>query len=215
MSELQRLRRAGGGALKLLVELLPEEWDPRSVYEDVCLLFVDVAGYSDFVAAQGDDAAIALLTALEVNVQRAINGRRGARVVKRLGDGIMMVTRHNADAVAASLDMIEGFESHARSQGWPVGLRAGLHRGTTRRQNDDYFGYHVNLAARVTEAAEGGQVLATANVLAGVDLCSLRVVPRPAGELLAKGVSSPVDLFTLDRLPADTVHRDALSQSTR
>jgi len=202
MSELQRLRRAGGGALKLLVELLPEEWDPRSGYEDVCLIFADVAGYSDFVATEGDDAALSVLAALEMHVQRALHGRRGARVVKRLGDGLMIVTRHNADAVDAAVALVGGFDAHARSAGWPLELRAGLHRGTTRRQGDDYLGYHVNLAARVADAARGRHVLATANVLAGVDLASLEATASPAGELDAKGVTGPVDLFAVERLAA-------------
>jgi class 3 adenylate cyclase len=74
-----------------------------------------------------------------------------------------------------------------------------VHRGTTRRQNDDYFGYHVNLCARIAETATGSQVLATANVLAGVDLPDLDLVAGPAGELQAKGVASPVDLFLVRR----------------
>jgi adenylate cyclase len=200
MSELQRLRRAGGGALKLIVDLLPEEWDPRSGYEDVCLIFADIAGYSDFVATEGDDAALAVLAVLEIQVQRALTGRRGARVVKRLGDGVMIVTRRNADAVDAALALVDGFDQHAAQAGWPVRLRAGMHRGSTRRQADDYFGYHVNLTARVADAAPGGRVLATANVLAGVDLSGLCITARPAGELRAKGVSGPVDLFVVQRL---------------
>ena len=200
MSELQRLRRAGGGALRLIVDLLPEEWDPRSGYEDVCVIFADIAGYSDFVASEGDDAALAVLAILEIQVQRALHGRRGARVVKRLGDGLMIVARSNTDAVDAALTLVDGFDDHARRSQWPVRLRAGLHRGSTRRQADDYFGYHVNLTARVAEAAPGGRVLATANVLAGVDLCGLCVTARPAGELRAKGVSEPVDLFVVQRL---------------
>lgn len=199
MSELQRLRRAGGGALKLIVDLLPEEWDPRSGYEDVCVIFADIAGYSDFVAAEGDDAALAVLAVLEIQVQRALAGRRGARVVKRLGDGLMVVVRNNSDAVDAALALVDGFDSHAAQAQWPLRLRAGLHRGSTRRQGDDYFGYHVNLTARVAEAAPGGRVLATANVLAGVDLCGLCITARPAGELTAKGVSGPVDLFVVRR----------------
>lgn len=207
MSDLLRLRRAGGEALKLIVDLLPDEWDPRSGHEDTCLIFADIAGYSDFVATSGDDAALALLAVLEVQVQRALAGRRGARVVKRLGDGVMIVTRHNHDAVDAALDMVDGFEAHARDCAWPVRLRTGVHRGTSRRQHDDYFGYHVNLAARVAEAAGPGEVLATANVLAGVDLCRLCIAARPGGELAAKGVSGPVDLFNVTRMSQEACGR--------
>jgi class 3 adenylate cyclase len=112
----------------------------------------------------------------------------------------MIVTRRNPDAVDATLTLVDGFDAHAAQAGWPLRLRAGIHRGSTRRQADDYFGYHVNLTARVADAAPGGRVLATANVLAGVDLHGMCVTARPAGELRAKGVSGPVDLFAVQRL---------------
>lgn len=200
MSELRMLRRAGGGALRLLVELLPEEWDPRSGSEDVCLLFADISGYSDFVAEGGDDAAMSVLGVLDLHVEQALDTHRGVRVVKRLGDGIMIVSRTSAGALDVAVSMVEGFDEAAAVRGWPVRLRAGAHRGTTRRQADDYFGYHVNLTARIADAAVGGQVLVTANVLAGVDLPALGMVARPVGELQAKGVTTPVDLFVVERL---------------
>lgn len=199
MSELQRLRRAGGGALKLLVDLLPHEWDPRSGDEDVCLIFADISGYSDFVAARGDDAAMSLLAVLDVNVAAAIEGRRGARVVKRLGDGLMIVARRNHDAVDSAVSLVDSFDRHAAAAGWPVRLRAGVHRGTSRRYADDYFGYHVNLTARIAQVADGGCVLTTASAMSDVDLRRIGATVRPAGELRAKGVTGPVDLFAVTR----------------
>lgn len=201
MSELRRLRRAGGGAIRLLVDLLPEDWDPRTGAEDVCLIFADISGYSAFVAQGGDDAAMSVLTLLDRVVESATVSRR-ARVVKRLGDGVMIVARRNGDAVDVAVRMVADFDAHAADAGWAVRLRAGAHRGTARRQADDYFGYHVNLTARIADAAEGGQVLTTANVLAGVDLPTLSVVARPGGELTAKGVTGPVDPFVVARLDA-------------
>ena len=199
MSELRRLRRAGGSALRLLVELLPPDWDPRPDDEDVCIIFADVSGYSSYVADAGDDAAMAVLAALDRAVGRATATHRHVRVVKRLGDGVMLVARDSSSALDAAIVMVESFDEAAVDSGWPVRLRAGLHRGTTRRQHDDYFGYHVNLCARIAETATGSQVLSTAHALAGVDLPDLRLTARPAGELHAKGVASPVDLFLVQR----------------
>jgi adenylate cyclase len=197
MSEIRRLRRAGGEALRLLVDLLPHEWDPRSGDEDVCLLFADVAGYSDFVAETGDDAAVAVLSVLDQLVSAALTGRKGARVVKRLGDGVMISTKRPEDSLRIGLSLVRGFDSEMRELGWPLRLRAGAHRGTTRRQGGDYFGYHVNLAARVADYADGGQSLVTANHLAGVDLHDLALLARPAGRLQAKGVTGPVEVFAV------------------
>jgi len=202
MTELRRLRRAGTSAVRLLVDLLPDEWDPRSGTEDICVVFADISGYSDFVAEGGDDAAMAALSILNRQVAAVIDEHRGVRVVKRLGDGVMIVTRRSPDALDTATTLVAEFDRAAVAHGWPVRLRAGAHRGTTRRHADDYFGYHVNLAARITEAAIGSQVLVTAHALAGVDLPALGLTARPAGELAAKGVSGPVDLFEVQRLDA-------------
>ncbi len=43
-------------------------------------------------------------------------------------------------------------------------LRAGMHVGRPERVGDDYFGVDVNIAARVAEAATGGEILATDKV---------------------------------------------------
>lgn len=213
MSDMRRLRRAGGEALRLLVDLLPGEWDPRSGDTDVGIVFADIQGYSAFVAEHGDDAAVAVLRALDEAVAAALAGRRGSRVVKRLGDGLMVASKTAPDALHIGVGMIARFDDRAAAGGWPLRLRVGAHRGTTRRVADDYFGYHVNLAARVAESATGGQVLATANVLAGVDLDAEELEARPVGRLHGKGVAGAVPLFAVasgrhtPTLPADPGQR--------
>jgi eukaryotic-like serine/threonine-protein kinase len=42
-----------------------------------------------------------------------------------------------------------------------VRVRIGLHTGEMTREGDDFFGRHVNLAARVASGASGGEVLAS------------------------------------------------------
>jgi adenylate cyclase len=215
MTEIRRIRRAGGNALRLLVDLLPEDWDPRSGDEDVALVFADVEGYSNFVAETGDDAAMAVLRVLDQVVEAALTGRKGARVVKRLGDGVMISARRSEDALRISTAIVREFGAEMRELAWPLRLRAGTHRGTCRRQGDDYFGYHVNLAARVAEHAAGAQVLATPHVLAGVDLPTIGLDAVPEGTLRAKGVPAPLQLFSVaepDRRPPEVAahaHRRA------
>jgi adenylate cyclase len=203
MHDIDRLRRAGGGALRLLVDLLPGdlgERTPGDVATEVCVVFADVADYSDAVAAEGDDAAIAVLRLLDDVVDGALRTRAGVRVVKRLGDGLMLATAEPAEALAVAVDLVEGFAAGNGALPVPLALRAGVHRGTARRRDGDYVGYHVNLTARVTAAAEPGRALSTAHALAGVDLDRLGLRASSVGSLHAKGVSRPMSLFALTRL---------------
>lgn len=198
MTDLRTLRRAGGDALRLLVELLPQPSNGEADgEEETSVVFADVTGYSDFVAATDDDTALAVLATLDEVVARALSGRRGARVVKRLGDGIMLASRRAADGVAIAALLVAGFEQSAEAHGWPLRLRAGVHRGPVRRQGSDCIGYHVNLAARVAEAAPPGRALASDQALVDVDTDAEGLRTRPAGRLHAKGVNGPVILHTV------------------
>lgn len=199
MTDLRKVRRAGGEALRLLVDLMPEEWDPRGGEEVSSIVFADIAGYSDFVAATDDDAALSVLAALEQVVTEALAHRRGARVVKRLGDGIMIASRRAHDGAAIAAALVDRFGRVAEEHHWPLSLRAGVHRGVVRRQGEDRIGYHVNLAARVAEAAPAGRALATEDALRAVDLPREGLRARPAGRLHAKGVNGPVALYTVWR----------------
>jgi adenylate cyclase len=53
-------------------------------------------------------------------------------------------------------------------------LRVGLHWGSPRRLGGDYLGVDVNIAARVVDAAKGGQVLVSDAFLAQLPPGQLR-----------------------------------------
>jgi class 3 adenylate cyclase len=44
----------------------------------------------------------------------------------------------------------------------PMRVRIGLHTGEAIKEGADFFGKHVNLAARVAAQAEGGEILVSA-----------------------------------------------------
>ena len=199
MRDLSILRRAGGNALRTIADLLADETASATEAEEVTLVFADIEGWSSYVAEHGDDCALAVIDALDRAVARALADHRGARVVKRLGDGVMLVAADRGAGVAVAADLVLAFRDEAARIGIPLRLRTGVHRGTCRRQGDDYYGYHVNVAARVAETAAGGVALATAQALAGVDLAAHGISAHPAGWLRAKGVDGEVALFRVDR----------------
>jgi class 3 adenylate cyclase len=75
-------------------------------------------------------------------------------------------------------------------------LRAGLHTGEPRHVGDDYLGVDVNIAARVADAASGGEVLATEATLAATD--QSKYIKRRR-RFRAKG--TPKDLVVYEVLP--------------
>ena len=102
-----------------------------------------------------------------------------------------------------------------REHGSPA-VRVGLHHGPAIARDGDYFGASVNLAARVSSAAVGGEVLVTGQTAAlAPDLDG--VIFESRGRTSLRNVSEPVDLFAVYRvgdslgsLPVDPVCRMAV-----
>ena len=79
--------------------------------------------------------------------------------MKSQGDGFMLAFPSAAFALRASLVMRDRIASGF--EGLPVRIRAGLHCGEAIRHDDDFYGRTVVIAARISELALGGEVLAS------------------------------------------------------
>jgi class 3 adenylate cyclase len=170
--------------------------------------FVDLTGFTNFTAEQGDDAAAHLLAAFRA-VARDAASSRGVRVAKWLGDGLMVVAVDQADGVAFALDL----EQRARECCAPLSLRIGIASGYALLfEGDDYIGSAVNLASRLCDAAGPGEVLLPADQLH--DLPS-GAVATPAGSIGLPGFPDPVDVVELSGEPAPAAHFDTGELWTR
>jgi adenylate cyclase len=150
------VRELGLGALQVW-QALSEGIGRGHGDQPVTLLFTDLVGFSTWALAAGDGAAVELLRRVGDAQEDAI-ATYGGRVVKRLGDGLMAVFMTPEDAVAAAVEAQARVE-RVDVDGYRPQLRAGIHVGTPRKLGGDYLGVDVNVAARVAEAAKGGEVL--------------------------------------------------------
>jgi adenylate cyclase len=125
--------------------------------DEVALLFTDLVDFSSWALKAGDERTLELLREVGSIVEAAVIAC-GGTIVKRLGDGVMAAFRHPQDAVDAALTAQAGLEA-VEVAGYKPRMRAGVHHGRPRKIGGDYLGVDVNIAARVGEAAKGGQVL--------------------------------------------------------
>ena len=157
--------------------------------QEVALLFTDLVGFSSWALKAGDAAAIELLREVGEAVEGAVLDD-GGRIVKRLGDGIMatfLTSQAALDAALAAQDSV----AQIHVDGHTPELRCGIHLGRPRRLGGDYLGVDVNIAARVADAAKGGQVLVSDPVLQRIDHDGLKVARSK--RLRAQG--APRDLY--------------------
>jgi adenylate cyclase len=181
------MREIGKGALQAW-QALSEAQRRRQGTADVAILFTDLVGFSDWALEAGDEAALEVLRKVGDVEQKAISQNKGA-VVKRLGDGAMAVFGSADQAVRAALDAQEGI-SKIDVDGYQPTQRAGVHRGTPRKVKGDFLGVDVNIAARVGDCADGGEVLISEPVREELD--GRRFKFGSSHELSAPG--APADL---------------------
>lgn len=121
--------------------------------------FVDICSFSAFTAEAGPPAAFEALRQFR-SLVRVVASTRGVRIANWLGDGAMLVGV-DAGAVAATI-----VELVARSD---RDLRAGLTQGFALLfEGDDLIGAPVNLASRLCEVAQPGQVLVPESVTSSI-----------------------------------------------
>ena len=155
------MREIGKGALQAW-QALSEAQRRRRGRSDVAILFTDLVGFSDWALHAGDEVALEVLRQVGDAEQKAISDNKGA-VVKRLGDGAMAVFGNAEQAVKAALES-QRATSEIDVEGYRPEQRAGVHRGTPRKVKGDFLGVDVNIAARVGDAAKGGEVLVSGSV---------------------------------------------------
>jgi adenylate cyclase len=122
----------------------------------ITVMFTDLEGFTRYTARAGDEAAAAVV-ARHQRAVGAIVRSRGGRVVKHLGDGLMLSFLTPESAVLAAVELLT-------IEPDPLRLRAGIHQGEALVVRDDVVGHVVNVAARITEQADGGVALVSVDV---------------------------------------------------
>src|SRR5262245_53802482 len=174
-------------------------------------VFADIAGFTALTEAHGDDEAVALVERFSDAVATELPGVRGEHV-KTIGDALMLRVPDPGDAIRLGLRIVgELLPDH----GEPA-IRVGLHYGSAVEREGDYFGAAVNLAARISAVAAGGEVLVSGQTAALAPELE-GVVYESRGRHELRNVREPVELFaalevgeTADRLPVDPVCRMAV-----
>jgi adenylate cyclase len=161
--------------------------------EEVAIGFTDLVGFSDWAVDAGDDLALDLLRRVGAVTQATVESR-GGRVVKRLGDGTMMVFESPDQAVAGTQETLDAV-ARLTCDGYEPQLRAGVHFGEPSRIGGDYLGVDVTVAARLCEAAGDGEILISSDVAERIDEDTARVwQPSP---VLEKGTPETLQVFRL------------------
>jgi class 3 adenylate cyclase/CheY-like chemotaxis protein len=178
---------------------------------EITAIFCDLRGFTRFSEAADPEDAMRVLREYHTEMGKIIFAY-GATVEHFEGDGMMLylndpipvpdATREAVRMAAAMRDRAAKLAEGWRRQGYELALGVGValgHATLGRIGFEGRFGYGavgsvVNMAARLGNAAAGGQVLITQRVLAAVEDL---VETEPAGELELKGFHDPQRIHSL------------------
>jgi adenylate cyclase len=131
----------------------------------ITIVFSDIENSTLRAEMLGDQAWFDLLNAHNRIVRNQVE-RHGGKEVKSQGDGFMLTFPSSRGAVQCMIDVQKDIDRHNGDKPeQEVHIRIGLHVGEAIvGDGGDLFGKHVNLATRVANEANGGEILVSSLV---------------------------------------------------
>ena len=157
------------------------------------IVFTDMEGSTPLTQRLGDARAVQLLRTHNEIIRDALSALGGSEV-KHTGDGIMASFTSVARAVECAIAIQRRFIEHnAAHPDPPIRVRVGMGAGEPVTDHDDLFGAAVQVARRICDCAQPGQILVS-NVVR--DLCVGKgFLFSDRGRKKLKGFEEPVRLY--------------------
>jgi class 3 adenylate cyclase len=124
----------------------------------VTILFSDIENSTLITERLGDARWLQVLRAHNSLFRGQVRDHGGFEV-KNQGDGFMLVFPDPRRAIECAAAIQRELNDSAPVEGERVRVRMGMHAGETIREDGDFFGRSVILAARIAAQARGGEIL--------------------------------------------------------
>ena len=159
------------------------------------ILAADVVGYSRLMEADELRTISALTAHREELIEPKIAEHHG-RIVKLMGDGILVEFTSVVDAVQCAAEIQRGMaERNAEEpEGQQIKFRIGINLGDVIVQGDDIYGDGINIASRLEGLAEPDGVCISGTVFDSVRN-KLELGYEFQGEQRVKNISEPVRVY--------------------
>lgn len=161
------------------------------------VLVVDVVE-SVRLMEQDEEDTITRWRAFVHGVERELLPQHGGRLVKSLGDGLMLEFERVLPAVQSALAMQRLAQTMNQGRGGAecMHLRMGVHAADVVVDDRDIYGTGVNLAARLASLAQPGQIVVSSEAQAELTV-GLDAEVEDLGECYLKHRREPVHAFRL------------------
>lgn len=162
------------------------------------VVFADLTGSTGLFESAGNVAATQIVTRCTHALGRHL-ACAGGRIVKYLGDGVLVLFDDPVAAVQAGArlqDVLEELAS-AELRRAPIGVKTGIALGPIVEHDGDCYGDAVNVAARLSDRAQTGEMLIGEAVFAGLPE-GLRAACHSLDRISIKGKAEPMRVWRVD-----------------
>src|SRR6266566_2110186 len=163
--------------------------------QNLAILFADISGSAKLYENLGDAEALATIERCLAIIRQACIDF-GGRVVKTIGDEVLAVFPAADGAAQAAIEIQLRICKQRTPRDTPVAMHIGFHSGPTIEDEADVFGDAVNVAARLTTFATGGQIFTSAQTAAELSP-ALRARTRDQDSHTFRGKDQDVAVFEL------------------
>ena len=162
-----------------------------------CVLVVDVVE-SVRLIQKDEDATIRRWLMLVEKVKSQLNDGKVGRVVKSLGDGLLLQFDEVPAALKVAFSVIEAarVQNATVAEDQKVHLRVGMEVSEVLVGADDIYGHGVNMAARLATLAKPGEIVVSTSVRDEVT-ADIHADIEDMGECFLKHVADPVRAYRI------------------
>lgn len=152
--------------------------------------FADLVGFTKL----GEEVPLEALSSVASRLESMATtvSQPPVRLIKAMGDAVMMVSKDTNSLLCAALGLIGAAEDAGAE--FPL-LRVGIAHGGVLGQGGDYYGRPVNLASRITKLARPSSVLVDGETKTRIEAKELPFRFSYAGERSIRGIEGGVKLY--------------------
>ena len=162
------------------------------------VVFADLTGSTGLFETAGNVVATRIVTRCTHTLGRHLV-LAGGQLVKYLGDGVLVLFDNTLAAVEAASRMQQVLAEQVPGlpQGGGLGIKTGVERGPIVEHDGDCYGDAVNVAARLSDRAQGGETL----IGEGAFDClpeAQRLACHSLDRITIKGKAEPMPVWLVD-----------------
>src|SRR3984957_10944805 len=159
------------------------------------ILSADVVGYSRLMGID-EAGTLARLKELRRELIDPTIASHSGRIVKLMGDGMLVEFGSAVDAVACAIEIQKHVPGHdaGNAEARPMQFRIGINVGDIIIEGDDIFGDGVNIAARLEPLAEPGGICVSSIVNESVGN-RIDVQFSDSGDISVKNIDRPIRVW--------------------